>query len=332
MKSETIQEQSRLPRHLLAMLPCPLKVPLEETFLLRQSSGEWKGLYPEELQFEGNANQTDFYKQVDSFTSVDELPDIVITPGISSFFHDHFRSEFLDQDVFANAAEYEPNERFASIGLKDPTGRTTLLCVNPLVMVVDIKKLGDLPEPRSWSDLLNPVYHQQVTMRGHNGDSFCETVLLTLANLLGSEGLVHLGRAVRQGLHPGQMAKLAGTDNEKGTAIYIMPYFYAKMIQKQDRVHVVWPLEGAVASPVFMLMKHNVSSEVRQLASFFTGPETAEMYEKAFFPSPHPDVASQIPDGKLLWMGWDTVWSGKIQQLTEAVNHSFMQGFQEEGS
>ncbi|WP_025689822.1 ABC transporter substrate-binding protein [Paenibacillus zanthoxyli] len=329
MNTGTAQEQERLPRHLLAMLPCPLKVPIEETFLHQQSSGLWTDLDPEELEFEGNANQSDFYKTVNEFQSADELPDIVITPGISSFFHRDFRTRFLDQDVFADTAGYAPNERFAEIGMQDPTGRVTLMCVNPLVIVADTARLGDTPEPRSWSDLLNPVYRKQVTMRGHNG-TFCETVLLTLGEKLGEDILTGLGRSVRQGLHPGQMAKLAGTDNEAGTALYVMPYFYANMIRKQDKINIIWPEEGAIASPVFLLAKKNATEGGRRLASFFTSEETAQLCEQAFFPSPHPSAASGLTQRKLLWMGWDLVWNSDIQAKTDAVNAAFNKGFEQE--
>lgn len=326
MKSGTVEIKEHLPRHLLAMLPCPLKVPLEETFLQQQSSGLWSDLDPEEIAFEGNANQSDFYKTVGRFKSAAELPEIVITPGISSFFHRDFRTRFLDRDVFADAAEEAPGGPFAETGMKDPLGRVTLMCVNPLVIVADQARLGGLPEPRSWRDLLNPAYDKQVTMRGHNG-SFCETVLLTLGGRYGQEMLTGLGRSVRQGLHPGQMAKLAGTDSEAATALYVMPYFYAKMIRKQDKVSIIWPEEGAIASPVFLLAKREISEAGRRLAAFFTGAGTARLCEQAFFPSPHPAAASPLADRKLLWMGWDLVWNRDIQAVTDEANAAFGRGF-----
>ncbi|MBY9082346.1 ABC transporter substrate-binding protein [Paenibacillus sp. HN-1] len=330
MNSGTAEIQEQLPRHLLAMLPCPLKVPLEETFVRQQNDGLWSDLDPQEVAFEGNANQSDFYTTVDGFESEEELPDAVITPGISSFFHQSFRTRFLDHDVFADAADYAPNARFAEIGMKDPLGRVTLLCVNPLVIVADKARLGGLPEPRSWSDLLNPEYRKQVTMRGHKG-SFCETVLLTLGQCFGQEILTGLGRSVRQGLHPGQMAKLAGTDSADATALYVMPYFYANNIRKKEKVSIIWPEEGAIASPVFLLAKRQSTEAGRRLADFFTGAETAQLYEDAFFPSPHPSVKTSVPDRKLLWMGWDLVWNRDIQKLTDESNAAFLRGYKQEG-
>jgi len=333
MQADAALDLGRMPKHLLAMLPCPLKVPLEEAFLLGRekllsSCADWN---PEDIRFEGNANQSEFYNKVESFRSAGELPDLIVTPGISSFFHKDFRTRFLDTAVFAQAADaavQEPRESFRLAGLLDPTGRTTLLCVNPLVIVADTGKLGERELPSRWSDLLTPRYRGQITMRGHQG-SFCETVLLTLQRWFGEEGLTRLGANVAAGMHPGQMAKLAGTDNPGATALYVLPYFYARMIRRTERIRVIWPEEGAIASPVLLLMKQDSSALSRKIAGFFLSRETAELCEQAMFPSPYSSGASSVlasEERPLLWMGWDTVWNREIGRLTEQANASFLQG------
>ncbi|WP_058304131.1 ABC transporter substrate-binding protein [Gorillibacterium timonense] len=334
MKSDTVLDLERMPKHLLALLPCPLKVPLEEAYLLQREALLPAGVEGDsgDIRFEGNANQSEFYNKVSDLKDVDELPDIIISPGISSFFHADFRSRFLDTEVFADASVCTPNERFQAAGLLDPTGRTTLLCVNPLVMVIDTGKLDGHPLPSRWSDLLSPLYRKQITMRGHQG-SFCETVLLTLRHTLGDDSLHQLGSNVAAGMHPGQMAKLAGSDQPGATAVYIMPYFYAKMIRRKERVRVVWPEDGAIASPVLMLMKRNASNVSRSIARFFLSEETAELCEQAMFPSPfsseRSSASSQTAGQPLCWMGWDTVWNKEIGRLTEQANAEFLRGFEE---
>jgi hypothetical protein len=70
--------------NLLALLPCPLKLPLQEAFnrfiqeiYLNESSTL-------EYLIEGNANnQYSYYSYVEQFDDIDEIPDIVISPGIA---------------------------------------------------------------------------------------------------------------------------------------------------------------------------------------------------------------------------------------------------------
>lgn len=312
---------------LLAMLPCPLKVPLEEDFWRRSEAGEWGDLDTSRIVFEGNANQTDFYKTVDQYERVEQLPDLIVSPGISSFFHRSFRTRFVDQGVFSDVTGGRIHPRFANLELADPTGRYTMLCVNALVMVVDHSRLGGLPVPQSWADLLKPEYRKKVAMRGNKG-SFCETTLLTLMHEYGMDGVGAFGEAVAQGLHPAQMAKSAGTGDPDACPILVMPYFYAKSIMKKEKVSIVWPEEGAILSPVFLLAKSEAQERLKPLTDYLTGPAVSGMYEHASFPALHPAVESRLPEGAtLLWMGWDMIWNGDIERITKETHDRFMEGF-----
>ncbi|MDF2922620.1 MAG: hypothetical protein K0R57_1534 [Paenibacillaceae bacterium] len=314
---------------LWAMMPCPLKVPVEEDFIRRSEAGEWAAFDTSRIIFEGNATQTGFYERVKEYEHEDELPDLVISPGISSFFHAEFRRKFVERGVFADAAGgWGGAGRFGGLELSDPTGRYTVLCVNPLVMVVDHTRLGGLAVPRSWKDLLKPEYQGQVAMRGQKGTSFCETTLLTIRHAYGLEAVEQLGRAVKQGLHPAQMAKTAGTSNPEATPVLIMPYFYAKSIPRKDKVEIVWPEEGAIASPVFLLTKAEARERLKPLTDYLTGEHVSNLYESASFPALNPGVKSKLPEGaRLLWMGWELVWSEDIKQVTEATHERFMTGY-----
>lgn len=314
---------------LLAMMPCPLKVPVEEDFARRAEAGEWTGLDTSKVVFEGNATQTGFYEQVKEYKNVEELPDLVIAPGVSSFFHADFRGRFLEQGVFADVTEGwgGSGSRFGDLDLIDPKGWYTMLCVNPLVMVVDHTRLGGLPVPRAWSDLLKPEFNRLVAMRGKKGE-FCETTLLTLRHVYGMEAVERFGESVKEGLHPAQMAKNAGTANPDTAAVLIMPYFYALSIPRKDKVTVVWPEEGAIASPVFLLAKASEQKRLKLLTDYLTGEHVSGLYESASFPALHPAVKSRLPEGaKLLWMGWDLVWNEDIGRVTKETHDRFMTGF-----
>lgn len=314
---------------LLAMMPCPLKVPVEEDFARRNEAGQWEELDTTRVVFEGNATQTGFYDLVKQYKHEDELPDLIISPGISSFFHPDFRRRFLEQGVFRDVTQgwNGSGSRFADLDLADPKGWYTMLCVNPLVMVADHTRLGGLPLPSSWSDLLKPEFKGMVSMRGKK-DDFCETTLLTLRHIYGLQAVEQLGEAVRSGLHPAQMVKTAGTSNPDAAAILIMPYFYARSIPRKDKVSVIWPSEGAIASPVFLLAKASAHERVKVLTDYLTGTHVSGLYESASFPALNPHVESKLPEGAaLLWMGWDLVWNSNIQEAKLETHGRFLKGF-----
>ncbi|RCX21067.1 ABC-type Fe3+ transport system substrate-binding protein [Anaerobacterium chartisolvens] len=312
--------------NLLALLPCPLKIPLQEEFSSFICSSYRQG----ELEYliEGNANnQLSYYTYVEQFEDIDDVPDIVISPGINSFFYKGFVEKFIDKGYFADAAEYMPGEMLKRAGVKDPGGNYTMICMNLLVMVADLDQMGDLPLPKSWGDLLHPQYEKKVVIRGQK-EFFCETTLLTIFKDYGLEGVEKLGRSVKAGWHPAQMAKMAGSGNVNAPAISVMPYFFTKTIKNKGNVKVIWPWDGAIISPVSMLVKASKMEQLKNAWSFFTGTAAAKICAGAFFPSLHPEVDNKIPEeASFNWLGWEFIKSRDIGAILNELNQCFLKAY-----
>lgn len=73
---------------LLALLPCGMKMPFNRAF--DDFSAEYGRQMNNVLHslVEGNVNhELSYYAYIDSVTSIDELPDIIISSDINSFYH-----------------------------------------------------------------------------------------------------------------------------------------------------------------------------------------------------------------------------------------------------
>lgn len=314
---------------LLALLPCPLKVPIEEAF-----NGFLAALTPEQrapLTFciEGNANsQIDYADYADQIESLEDMPDIIITPGFNSFFHPHFVERFIKTGQFASVNSYSGDKHLAAMGITDPDSHYSMLAMNLLVPVVDHTRLGNRAGPQSWADLLKPEYAKSIAIRGNHDGTFCETLLLSLYKDFGGEGLEQLGRNVAWGWHPSQMVKSAGSGRENTPAISVMPLFFANNIKNSENVTVVWPTDGALVSPVTMLIKADKREELRLLIDFLNGPEVAAICAGAAFPALHPEVDNRLPDSATFkWIGWEYVKNNDLKTLIAATNAAFLRSF-----
>jgi len=327
--SQPVLLQASRTLHLFALLPCPLKVPLEEAFngfLTKLSADERANLT---YCIEGNANsQLDYADYADHFETLDDMPDIIITPGFNSFFHPHFAERFINTGKFTSANSFTGDRHLAAMGITDPEGHYTMLAMNLLVIVVDHTRLGDRPVPQCWTDLLNPEYTKSIAIRGNRDGSFCETLLMSLYKDFSSEGLARLGRNVAWGWHPSQMVKAAGSGKEDTPAISVMPLFFANNIKNRENVTIVWPTDGALVSPVTMLIKTDKREELRFLIDFLTGPEVAAICAGAAFPAVHPDVDNHLPENATFkWIGWDFVKNQDLKSLIGITNCIFLQAF-----
>jgi ABC-type Fe3+ transport system substrate-binding protein len=317
------------PLNLFALLPCPLKVPLEEAFngFLAKITEEQRA----SLTFciEGNANsQVDYADYADHFESLADMPDIIITPGFNSFFHAHFVERFIRTGQFASVNNFAGDRHLAPIGITDPDGHFSMLAMNLLVLVVDRTRLGNRPVPQNWADLLKPEYAKSIAIRGNRNGTYCETLLLAIYKDFGSDGLSCLGRNVAWGWHPSQMVKSAGSGREDTPAICAMPLFFANNIKKRENISIVWPVDGALVSPVTMLVKADKREELRYLIDFLIGPEVASICAGAAFPAVHPEVDNLLPDNATFkWIGWDYVKNHDLKALIAATNASFLRAF-----
>lgn len=256
----------------------------------------------------------------------DELPDVIASVGFGSFYRKEFRERFIDKGTFVSVQPPVP-EPFASAGIADPKGNYTIYSVFTYIMLVDFKKLGDLPVPESWGDLLNPIYEKNIIIGGSD-DAVNEVLLLNIYREFGDEGLKKLAPNIKEAWHASQMAKAAGSSMQKGAAIYVLPWFFAKSCPNTEHAKIIWPKDGALVSPMYMLVKKSAAERMKPVVDFMTGRELGEMTEKSFFPTLLETSERRLPpEAKLKWIGWDFIYTHDMKTFSDEINERFMKEY-----
>lgn len=305
----------------MAMLPCGLRNPFKD--YLETHITENEELY-EELNYlaEGNVNhELSYYPTLDKVYSAEELPDIILASDVNNFFHKPFMKKFVEKDVFNAYTLDKPHPYLENAGYSDPAGHFTMLTSNLLVMAVDTEKLGSRLLPETWEDILHESFENDIIMRGED-DFYCNAIMLPFYKDHGFDAIRSLARNIKGGKHPSEMVKLAGAGNPEGAAIYIMPYFFAKKI-KSTRVKLVWPVDGAIASPVFLLAQKSKIAKHAELLKFLIGKEMGDLLETRHFPSTHADAKNDFPSDSVKWLGWEFIYNNDIGELKEAIQKEF---------
>lgn len=321
----SIEEQQRL--NLLALLPCPIKCAVENAF---ENYIELENIKFDCL-IESNANNNLKYDEyIKKFKTIDDIPDIVITSGLNNFYGQEFKKNFIDKGYFESVAINNPIDKLKEI--KDPKGVYTIIAVNLLVIVVNLERIGELPMPDKWEDLLSAEFENKVVIRGEQ-DKFCETTLLIIFKEYGEDGVRKLGRSVVDGWHPAQMVKSIAKNSQEGPVISVMPYFFTKTISNQEKVKIIWPKEGAIVSPVTMLVKKSKAKKLQKLIKFFLEDEVGEICVRSDFPSLNPKVNLKLPkEACFNWIGWDFIDKYDVTEVVEVLNKIFSQSFHEKNN
>jgi ABC-type Fe3+ transport system substrate-binding protein len=259
------------------------------------------------------------------YMTIDDFPSLAASFDYGDYFCTAFRDRFLRKGYFEAPAHEGINADFADAGIVDPEGEFFVYGGYPTVFLVDRKKLGDLPVPRTWADLLDPIYKGQISIGGGHG-RVDESLLMHIYKTFGDDGLARFEGNVAQSVRYADMARLAGTRKPNATAIYTSLYFFAKARGDSNSVELVWPDDGAIFDPAFFLLKKGKLDEYRVLVDYIAGKDFGEVSAKNGFPVACAGIDNRLPQGaRLQWLGWDFIHSNDMDALKKKVSAHFMQ-------
>ena len=254
--------------------------------------------------------------------SPDELPAIIASIGFGDFWKKEFVDRFVRSGVFESVLPSRVNPLFEQAGMIDPRGCYTIYGVTPYIFLVDTRRLGSLPVPRTWEDLLDPKYANEIVMCG-DGDDMADAVVLNVYKEQGRDGLKRLAGNVKSIMHSSQMAKIAGSDEPDGAAVFLIPSFFAELAKKADHVRTVWPEDGAAASPLYFLAKKSEKERLRDLLSFFTRGFSTIESAAWFLPLGSTDMSAHPANARIKWIGWNFIEENDVNGLRDELNLAF---------
>src|SRR3712207_5336611 len=309
MKKEEKKENAL---SLLGLLPCPVRIPLLEGFQnFLQSHPEVHVNYELKAASSGLAW---LKKDVIEADHVDKLADMFLSAGFDLFFDHKWMGKWKSEGIFQDMTgleHYNPDFENEHISLKDPKGDYSMIGVVPAIFLVNKAALGNRKMPESWLDILSEEFENSISLPIADFDLF-NSILVHIYKLYGQEGVEKLGKSLLSNLHPAQMV------DAKEPAITIMPFFFSKMIKENGPMQVVWPKEGAIISPIFMLTKKNRRKELQTIVDFMGGKEVGNIIShQDLFPSVHPEVKNPTMGKAFVWFGWDFIYSHDMGQLLQ---------------
>ncbi len=315
------------------LLPCPVRMPLEEGIAKFKEAYTRTTSRSLKMNLRAASMGLDWLKEeLGEVTHYDQLDEIFISAGFDMFFDQKMFGRFIDEGVYEDISGLEKyNEIFDNdeISLKDPRGNYAMLGVVPAVFLINTKELGERKVPRTWLDLLKPEFENSISLPVADFDLF-NAILLHLHQRYGEEAIRKLGKSLLQSMHPAQMVKSHQKKQAK-PAVTIMPYFFTKMAKEGGVMQAVWPEDGAIISPIFMLSKAKYKKELKPVVDFFMSYEVAEILAvKGLFPSVSPAIDNNIPEGnKFMWLGWDYIYNHKVSDMIPHLEELFHGAYKE---
>lgn len=312
------------------VLPCPVRVPLLESFEEWLSERE----FPFHLEYDLKAASMGIGWLSESLEnkSGEDLPDLFISAGFDMFFDKsrfgRFRAESFFEDLTSFSHLHRDFDQ-EDIRLKDPRKQYSMIGVVPAVFLVNTKELGNRKVPRSWDDILSDEFKNSISLPVSDFDLF-NAILLNIYKSHGEAGIAQLGRNMQKSMHPAEMVKSHMKLMER-PSVTIMPYFFTKMVKDGGPMVAVWPEDGAIISPIFLLTKKERKKELQPIVDYLLSKEVGELLShNGRFPSVNPEVDNRISEeNRYQWIGWEFIEKYDLTLLIrrcEEIFHRAMRG------
>ncbi len=299
------------------LLPCPVRLPLIEEL---NGFIEQNNLKNIKFDLKAASMGLDWLKQdLKKGAEEDDLADVFISAGFDLFFDNNLFGKHKNAGVFRDTTKLGKwNSMFSNdeIDLKDPKAHYSMVSVVPAIFLVNTDELNGRDVPKSWKDVLKPEFKKSISLPVADFDLF-NAILLNIHKMYGNEGIKSLGENLMKSMHPSQMIKEGRKVKPEKPVVTIMPYFFTKMIREGDAMKAIWPSDGAIISPIFMLIKNKTAHKTEGLVDFLMSEKIGEVLaHQGLFPSVNPNIDNRIPaENKFMWLGWDYIYNQDIPAL-----------------
>lgn len=251
--------------------------------------------------------------------SIDTLPDIIMSMSFDEVYDKRFIDRYVKTGYFENVLKNPTNDFAASAFMDDSF---TLHAGLVMMLLIDEDRLGDLPKPKKWSDLLKPIYKDKIVGFGNDALGIFEYPLYYVYKEFGTNGLKTLAENTKSICHAAKMVKLAGSNHKDAEAIYILPLTFASLC-KNKNTSVVFPEDGAWIVPMSILVKKGKIHELNFVVDFILnnyGQMCADIDAVSFSPKVINKISKEI---KLKWLGWEYIKSNDMLNLGKQLKQDF---------
>lgn len=169
-----------------------------------------------------------------------------------------------------------------------------VFAVSPYVMLIDKRKLGSSPCPHHWGELLSSEYRGKIILEGARG-MVSSIILYQYFRQYGEDGVAGLAENTVAVWPAAKMIAKAGKSGCSTGAVYITPWFFAKCCPDEENFMVIWPEDGALFYPLFLLARKGLPQPVKELVNYITGPRFGACCAHGFCPSLHSQADNHLP-------------------------------------
>lgn len=313
--------------NVFAFVPCPLKVRFKADFQAFLDSHNATASRPLFCPNIVEGRQHNLGTELRYALSEEDLPDVLVTAGLSTIFSTSFRRRFLDSGIYQGLTKPgslstmpEPHRRIAqdrNIGF---------LAFGFWSLIADMSLAQEMPKPGCWADLAKPEFRGLLAAPGHH-DEFCgANVLRLIQERSGHDGLRQFAGNVKYLKHFSEIMKGIDSSASDRAPFNLLPSAVSAQMPSRKRAITVPFSDGPLLSPLLLFVKRGRVEECQPVLDYFWGDRFQSVIGVGGFCAPDQmdwRAGHSFPD-------WDDLLARDYSTVTNALTAEFFQGFRKD--
>ncbi|MDM8158575.1 ABC transporter substrate-binding protein [Labilibaculum sp. K2S] len=266
-----------------------------------------------------------FQNYISLCTSPDDLPEILIGKGFSSFMSQRFVDKFVKTGSYSHPPVSDKTGRvFAKARLQDSQHDYHPFGVEEMVMIHDKTIPFSEELPKTWISVLEPKYANAIMQMGKaKRDHFGFNMMLYLYTKVGREGIEQYASNVKNKQHFSYIIKNMARNNGDSAPINIVHQFAGRFIRSDalEKTEVITTKDGNPCVCIFFLMKNSLCDHGIEMARHLYSPQIKSIMEK--WGTAH--ITSELPTSgnpKIQWVGWNKIKELPLPYLKEELSET----------
>ncbi len=304
-------------------MPCPLKVATRaslEEFVTSFNKESVIPIYSPTL-FDGHTK--DIEAKLKSAQYEDEIPEIIIASGLHTVFSKEFKERFIDTRIYIPAIPEQAYQKLSTqykrLVVNDNIG---IIGTGFWSLVCDLSVSINVPYPRQWTDLINPIYKGLISVHGYNGKASITSLLLILKERLGEEAISGFGKNIRNIWHFAEILKRIDTNEPRRTPFNLLPNAAAVQMPSKKRGAILEFEEGPILAPMLMYVKASKAEICKPVIQFFfSDVMRRNLHQGDFYLADEMNWKQNFtfPD-------WNYLMNNDYEQINQTLDAKFREG------
>ncbi len=271
---------------------------------------------------DGHGSLTDEYSDYWQTEDIEAFPDIIISKGIDELYRKKLYDRLISKGHFVNINNDMMDRKFIEANCSDEF--YTMYGAFLDVLLVDEDKMGNIPKPRYWSDLLDSVYYDEIVVSEKSGE-ISAAVLMNFYKEFGENGVRKFAINTKSTIHGKKIKEVLETHSEKSGSIYITSYSSAKSLEG-DGLKMIVPEDGAAILPFTMLVKREKKEELKFLTDYIIEEYGDSILGLDGISLNRSAKKNDIENINLKWFGWDFVKENDLVELNSRIQSIYRDG------